>query len=139
MLTLTYLPPGGWYNNNTIYVTRPRAGRCDGAGHRCLCDAAAAIVQPSWCDVPAGALNHTGVISSSRATDHLAGRAAERKKDLEEDGRIIDRELNSEVDKAGCLLTYPQVTGGADESSPALLTYPLPPPHSYSTGLPKPK
>ena len=63
MLTLTYLPPGGWYNNNTIYVTRPRAGRCDGAGHRCLCDAAAAIVQPSWCDVPAGALNHTGVIS----------------------------------------------------------------------------
>ena len=89
-------------------------------------------MQPSWCDVLAGALNHTGVISKRnelllrlRATNHLAGRAAERKKDLEEDRRIIDRELISEVDKPGCLLTYPRVTGGGDESG---LTY-LPPPH----------
>ena len=79
-----------------------------------------------WCDLPAGALNHTGVISKrnellrSRATNHLAGRAAERQKDLEEDRRIIDRELISEVDKPGCLLTYPRVTGGVDESR---LTY----------------
>ena len=88
----------------------------------------ATLPLPSWCDVPAGALNHTGVISKrnelllrSRATISLGAHL----KNLEEDGRIIDRELNSEVDKAGCLLTYPRVTGGADESG---LTY-LPPPH----------
>ena len=63
-------------------------------------DAFATLPLPSWCDVPAGALNTTGVISKrnelllrSRATISLGAQL----KNLEEDGRIIDRELKPAV------------------------------------------
>ena len=59
-----------------------------------------ALPLPSGCDVPTGALNSTGVMSKrnelllrSRATISLGAQL----KDMEEDVRIIDRELQSEV------------------------------------------
>ena len=60
----------------------------------------ATLPLPLWCDVPAGALNSTGVTSKrnelllrSRATISLGAQL----KDMEEDVRIIDRELQSEA------------------------------------------
>ena len=62
----------------------------------------ATLPLPSWCDVPAGALNSTGVTSKrnelllrSRATISLGAQL--NLKDMEEDVRIIDRELQSEA------------------------------------------
>ena len=80
-----------------------------------------ALTLPSYCDVPAGALNSTGVLSKrnelllrSRATISLGAQL----RDLEDDMRIIDRELQSEAApvldaclsaglfKAGCYRKY---------------------------------
>jgi len=61
-----------------------------------------ALTLPSWCDVPAGALNHTGVLSKrselllrSRATTSLGTQLRDLEEDV--DVRIIDCELQSEA------------------------------------------